>query len=331
MGRVEINTRVINKHDTEANWNSHPSFIPDKSEIIVYDKDDNYNYPRVKIGDGVTTVVALPFIDDNTLASVSNLQTEVNNVKASTSDEALNTKVNAIIQDIGSLTIDLNSAESGTVPFTNSDMLGGLPASSYLQVADFSIASATQLGGVMPVAKTDEMTQAVGVDAEGKLFTAAGAGGGGETLTVEHTLLAECVIPSGTAQRTKTRTGLTVGNLREYKIFGVILETSSKFLSGMYLGSSKIYYNSGARLRLLFEWLDSDKKAVYLANGAAGNGYNSSPFVSTDAIQEQGFTMGAAGFQIIKSDVLDDAAVTVYNYEALTADATVKIYGVIKG
>ena len=137
MGRVEINTRVINKHDTEANWNSHPSFIPDKSEIIVYDKDDNYNYPRVKIGDGVTTVVALPFIDDNTLTSVSNLQTEVNNVKASTSDEALNTKVNAIIQDIGSLTIDLNSAESGTAPFTNSDMLGGLPASSYLQVADF--------------------------------------------------------------------------------------------------------------------------------------------------------------------------------------------------
>ena len=137
MGRVEINTRVINKHDTEANWNSHPSFIPDKSEIIVYDKDNNYNYPRVKIGDGVTTVVALPFIDDNTLTSVSNLQTEVNNVKASTSDEALNTKVNAIIQDIGSLTIDLNSAESGTVPFTNSDMLGGLPSSSYLQVTDF--------------------------------------------------------------------------------------------------------------------------------------------------------------------------------------------------
>lgn len=64
MGRVEINTRVINKHDTEANWNSHPSFIPDKSEIIVYDKDNNYNYPRVKIGDGVTNIVSLPFIDE---------------------------------------------------------------------------------------------------------------------------------------------------------------------------------------------------------------------------------------------------------------------------
>ena len=121
MGRVEINTKIINKHDTEANWNSRSSFIPDKSEIIVYDKDDNYNYPRVKIGDGVTTVVALPFI------------------------------VNAAVQDIGSLTIDLNNAESGTAPFTNSDMLGGLPASSYLQVADFPQAL-TDAGVVKSVA-----------------------------------------------------------------------------------------------------------------------------------------------------------------------------------
>ena len=36
------------------------------------------------------------------------------------------------------------------------------------------IASATQLGGVQPVAKTEEMTQPVGVDALGALFTKAG-------------------------------------------------------------------------------------------------------------------------------------------------------------
>ena len=113
MRRIEINTRVINKHDTEANWNNHPSFIPDKSEIIVYDKDDNYNYPRVKIGDGVTTVVALPFI------------------------------VNATVQDIGALTIDLNNTESGAVPSTNSDMLGGLPASNYVTKIMFSLSGTT--------------------------------------------------------------------------------------------------------------------------------------------------------------------------------------------
>lgn len=44
------------------------------------------------------------------------------------------------------------------------------------------VASATRLGGVMPAAKTDEMTQAVGVDDAGGLWTMAG-GGGGKTLT----------------------------------------------------------------------------------------------------------------------------------------------------
>lgn len=56
------------------------------------------------------------------------------------------------------------------------------------------VASPATLGGVKPVAKTDEMTQEVGVDAEGKLFTAAGAGGGGTgggEETVKFELLAE--------------------------------------------------------------------------------------------------------------------------------------------
>ena len=42
------------------------------------------------------------------------------------------------------------------------------------------IASSTVLGGVQPVAKTDAMTQSVGVDANGALFTEPGSGGGGD-------------------------------------------------------------------------------------------------------------------------------------------------------
>lgn len=41
------------------------------------------------------------------------------------------------------------------------------------------IANATTLGGVKPVSKTSEMTQAVGVDSEGRLYTKPGAGGSG--------------------------------------------------------------------------------------------------------------------------------------------------------
>ena len=52
------------------------------------------------------------------------------------------------------------------------------------------IASSTQLGGVQPVAKTDTMTQSVGVDAGGALWTAPGSGEGGGTtpeLVYSHT------------------------------------------------------------------------------------------------------------------------------------------------
>lgn len=42
------------------------------------------------------------------------------------------------------------------------------------------IATETTLGGVKPVTKTETMTQAVGVDAGGALWTMAGSGGGSE-------------------------------------------------------------------------------------------------------------------------------------------------------
>ena len=58
-----INTRIQNKHDVEANWNNS-SLIPMAGEIIVYDRDDNYNYERFKIGDGITNINALPFALD---------------------------------------------------------------------------------------------------------------------------------------------------------------------------------------------------------------------------------------------------------------------------
>lgn len=59
-----IKTRIANKHDTEANWNSNSAFIPLAGEIIVYDTDSNYDYERFKVGDGTTTIVNLPFMND---------------------------------------------------------------------------------------------------------------------------------------------------------------------------------------------------------------------------------------------------------------------------
>ena len=65
------NVRVINKHDTEANWLKATNFIPKQGELIVYDKDSNFSYERFKIGDGNTVVSSLPFADANKVDKVS--------------------------------------------------------------------------------------------------------------------------------------------------------------------------------------------------------------------------------------------------------------------
>lgn len=62
MAEKRINTRIVNRHDTEAVWKSNPTIIPEKGEMIVYDIDDNHNFQRIKMGDGKTPVNDLPFI-----------------------------------------------------------------------------------------------------------------------------------------------------------------------------------------------------------------------------------------------------------------------------
>lgn len=64
MADKKIPARHIQKHDIEANWNKATNFVPKLAEIIVYDKDNIYDYPRFKIGDGVTKVNELSFCDD---------------------------------------------------------------------------------------------------------------------------------------------------------------------------------------------------------------------------------------------------------------------------
>lgn len=65
MAQKNINARLQNKHDVEANWLGLENFIPLQGEFIIYDPDEQYSHVRVKVGDGVTNVNALPFITDN--------------------------------------------------------------------------------------------------------------------------------------------------------------------------------------------------------------------------------------------------------------------------
>lgn len=59
--QVNIKSRIIFKHDTEANWKLAKNFIPKAGELIIYDKDSSHSYDRFKIGDGKTKVNDLSF------------------------------------------------------------------------------------------------------------------------------------------------------------------------------------------------------------------------------------------------------------------------------
>jgi hypothetical protein len=59
---MTLKTRIIHKHETEADWRKATGFTPLQGELIIYDIDDTHDYERFKIGDGKTNVNNLPFM-----------------------------------------------------------------------------------------------------------------------------------------------------------------------------------------------------------------------------------------------------------------------------
>ena len=70
-----MKARVQHKHDLESNWLKATNFTPLVGEIIVYDPDENYDYPRIKIGDGETNINSLPFITED-YAKIADIPTK---------------------------------------------------------------------------------------------------------------------------------------------------------------------------------------------------------------------------------------------------------------
>ena len=85
MAEKNFNTRIINKHDTEANWEKAVNFIPMQGEIIVYDADEKYGYERMKIGDGKTLVSDLPFTTNTYVQSTPPVNAMIGSIWVDTS------------------------------------------------------------------------------------------------------------------------------------------------------------------------------------------------------------------------------------------------------
>ena len=70
-----IKSRIQLKNDTEENWNKAVNFIPRKGELIIYNAESSNDnarpFPRLKVGDGITNVVNLPFFDAGSISGMT--------------------------------------------------------------------------------------------------------------------------------------------------------------------------------------------------------------------------------------------------------------------
>ena len=70
---TQFNTRIRSKTDTTENWQSQRTFVPLKGEVIIYsdyksklnDDGETVYIPAIKIGDGSTYGVDLPFVGED--------------------------------------------------------------------------------------------------------------------------------------------------------------------------------------------------------------------------------------------------------------------------
>lgn len=126
MAEKNIKARIVHKHDTAENWSKAANFIPLEGEMIVYDLDANYNYERLKIGDGKTNVNALPFVNDALKtaleADISAVETRIDDIDALVGDTSVSEQIaDANIIYVGpdmptdpKIKVWINTAEEGT-------------------------------------------------------------------------------------------------------------------------------------------------------------------------------------------------------------------------
>ena len=126
MAEKKILGRLVQKHDIESNWKLAVNFTPMQGEIIIYDIDSNYSYERLKIGDGVKNVNALPFVDDalrdTILEQITSVDDKVNAISDLVGDEKVSDQIEAAnIIYVGpdrptnpNIKVWINTAEDGT-------------------------------------------------------------------------------------------------------------------------------------------------------------------------------------------------------------------------
>lgn len=186
------------------------------------------------------------------------------------------------------------------------------------------IATSSQLGGVKPADKTAEMTQSVGVDEAGALWTAAG-GSGSDDLVFSNDLLAEGTIASGLDAWTAIDTGLTLADLREYKSFLFCVSSNTM---GLYYGFGAKGGSAKCHINALFEWEDKDKTVLRFAGVGTQYGIIFSNVYNYDTEKYGGNIVPFIRLNL--QGVEDTTNISIITQSATTEECTYKVMGWMK-
>lgn len=215
-------------------------------------------------------------------------------------------------------------------------------------------ATASVLGGVKADPATASDTQPVRIGKNGKLVTAAGAGG--KNSKVESwdgmELLASGTIASGTAAGTKTDTGVTYAAFKQWHRLVFIRRCASSqgnFCFGYGYENNLGFRNGNANMSVVYEHIDgylwkyhchATDTAAYAAPLTAINSYTKTlwapSFISTNNCNiDDGYIDIRCGIQdeVANGEKLtftDDNTFKIKNWAALTADVSWYIYGLTK-
>lgn len=151
----------------------------------------------------------------------------------------------------------------------------GIPKGAPGEIDNLQIANETTLGGVQPVAANEDMTQPVGVNPDGRLFTAPGATNGKEWITVIDAVLEE-------------NAAITTGSMPEasevYFVFAVpiyteaITLTASSRLFGTRITSLKIASTTYGTIGFAYGAKIND---YAIAFAGSGDTTSTNPYVDT--------------------------------------------------
>jgi hypothetical protein len=174
MAEKRLNTRIVHKHSVESDWLKATNFIPMAGEIIVYDVDSTHSYERIKIGDGITNVNALPFVGDTLRATlvgqIGEVDDKVDAVSALVGDTSVSSQiagaqriyVGSTVPTDPNIQVWINTAEEGTgivpvlpristITLTKSGWTGS--AEPYSQVVDIATVTSSSKIDLQPTAQ----------------------------------------------------------------------------------------------------------------------------------------------------------------------------------